>query len=128
MSIFRISLPTQRNAHKETCQGDNGLEFCLRKILHTFSPLETLFGLRKLRHVVLPRPPGEVPRRGGEGVGTGGHVNPQKLVFARFGQPHALPLIQKLGKIYPRKYPRIYPKSEKTRQAKRFAEFCYVFL
>ena len=41
---------------------------CIRNF-YTFSPLETPFGLRKLRHVVLPRPLGEVPRRGGEGVG-----------------------------------------------------------
>ena len=56
---FRISLPTQRNARKETCQGDNGFEFCLRKILHTFSPLESPFG--RPRHP--ERSPAESPSR-----------------------------------------------------------------
>jgi hypothetical protein len=44
---------------KKVHQGANGLEFCLRKILHTFSPLESPFDLRKFRHVVLPSPAGE---------------------------------------------------------------------
>jgi hypothetical protein len=37
----------QRNARKETRQGANRFEFCLRKIPHTFSPLDSPFGLRE---------------------------------------------------------------------------------
>ena len=48
------------NLRKEIRQGANRFEFCLRKILHTFSPLDTPFGLREIYHVVCR---GRRPRR-----------------------------------------------------------------
>ena len=44
-----------RKVTKESRQGENRFEFCLRKILHTFSPLEPPFDFRKLCHVFVGR-------------------------------------------------------------------------
>ena len=64
MYLFTNFSCSCKKSYKRTTPRGKPFEFCLRKILHTFSPLESLF--------VRPRHP---------------YREPPKLALARFGEP-----------------------------------------